>query len=434
VGAQIPETGGRIFWTGTNATIPGIGVTWQEDTAFAERFFQGDTTTYAGPANGGGTHTHTSVSHPHTGNEHTHGVLGGDASVSEISADGTGGATCSDGAHGHPGGVSAGATITYGAPSVGVTWPASTDDPPHVKVLVIEIVAAAGDQDIPDDGVVFGLTTPAGFAKVAALDGKFLQATTSGGDSDLGGAGSATHTHTSVAGHSHAPADHTHPSNPADGSDLTRDVTPGTPGLTLLEDHHNVSLQSQTTTLSTDSITSDATSSEPSHIELLPVQNTSGGAVAPVDDSTIIPYVGTYAQLAALSGWELYAPADSLQVKCTTTDGNVGNTGGSNSHTHSSSHGHTHSGAHTHTPTVSQVGNQQVDAGAVGVIERTKTPHFHGWSIFSTTPTLQNASVPLTSQDGRPPYRTVLWARKVAATKRVTLGTIHGTSKEVLAG
>jgi hypothetical protein len=434
VGAKIPETGGRIFWTGTNATIPDKDVTWEEDTDFASRYLQGDTTTYTGPANAGGTHTHVSIAHQPIGDEHTHLFGAASTFAGEIDADSSpGGTLCSDGNHEHAGADSAGATITYSSPPVSVTWPASTDHPPYVKVLVIGIVAAAGDQDIPDDGVVLGLTTPANFTKVAALNGRFLQATTSGGDSDLGGAGSATHTHTQVGTHTHTPAAHTHPSADALWADLRRDVTAGSPGVSLLAVHHSVSLQSAATTLSSDAITSDASSSEPSYIELLPVQNTSGGDLSPVDDSTIIPYVGTYAQLAALSGWELYAPADSLQVKCTTTDGDVGDTGGSNSHSHTCTHGHTH-GTHTHTPTVSQTNNQGVDAGILGVIERSKTPHFHTWTVAVQTPTVQDSSVPLTSKDGRPPYRTVLWIRKVAPTKRITLGTIHKTQKEVLAG
>jgi hypothetical protein len=316
-----------------------------------------------------------------------------------------------------------------------VTWPAATAHPPHVEVLVINIVAASGDQDIPDDAVVLGLTTPAGFTKHASLNGKFLRAPSSGGDSDLTGAGSATHTHTETAAHTHTPAAHTHDSVTAGTSSFTHDVDSGSPGLSRLSAHHTIALQSQPTTISSDSITSDAGSSEPAYIELLPLQNTSGGDLAPVEDSTIIAFVGAHGTIP--SGWELYAPADSLQVKCTTTD-IVGapSTGGSNSHTHSSDHGHTHSGTHTHSETVTTTTSAQLDSGLTDVIALTKkvAEHAHVWNIDGTTPTLQNDSVPLDSQPGRPPYRTVLWIRKVAPTKRVTLGTLHKTQKVVLAG
>ena len=433
MGSQIPESGGRIFWPGTNATIPGIGVTWEEDTAFAERYLQGDTTTYAGPANAGGSHTHTSADHQHDGVAHTHDITAdGTTHTVAMAATVNRDTECSDDAHGHVLVESASTSISYGNQDAH-RWPTDTNHPPHVEVLVIGIVAAAGDQDIPDDAVVLGLTTPAGFATLGDLDDKFLRAPADGGDSDLTGAGSADHTHTETGAHFHLGAAHVHADVDAGASDLTHLVDAGTPGLTRKAVHHNVSLQSQATNSGGVWITSDASSSEPAYIKLLPLQVT--GAQAPVDDSTIIPYVGTHAALAALSGWELYAPADSLQVKCT-TDGDVGTTGGSNTHGHTSSHAHGPDwAAHTHYETVTDDGAQAVDPGLQDVILLTKdaAEHTHTWNVSSEQPATQSQSVKLSDEDGRPPYRTVLWIRKVAPAKRVTLGTIHRTTKEVLA-
>lgn len=435
MGLQIPETGGRIFWTGTNATIP---ANWEEDAAFASRYLQGDTTTYAAPANAGGTHTHASdpVNHTHTGNPHDH-----DNITATSITHGTVGATfggprtveMSDDAHAHAGGSSPVATITYSTTAM----PFNGDEthPDHVRIIVINIVAASGDQDIPDDGVVLSDNTvlPADFAKLASLNGKFLRAVAATGNSDLTGAGSATHTHLHPSpGHTHSPANHGHAGADGGDSDFVHAVDSDTTGSIVqshTKAHHpSVSLDDVVTTLSTVIGSSDATSSEPAFIELLPLQV--NGAKAPVNGSTIIPYVSSHASIP--DGWSFYAAADSLQVKCTTTDVAVGNTGGANLHTHTSSHSHTHS-SHTHTGTSGVATTVLGKLGLSDVITTSGADHTHVWSANAETPTIIASGPTLDSQDKRAAYRTVIWIKKTGG-KRITLGTIHKTLKEVVAG
>jgi len=437
MGNLIPETGGRIFWTGTNANIPSRGVLWEEDAAFADRYLQGDTVTYAGPANAGGSHTHTLTDHTHLGVAHSHTFSGSAITFSTTGADlNDPGTDAADETHGHPDVITTPTAVTTYSTDA-MTFIGKETHPEHIRLIVLKVVAAAGDQYIPDDGVVLSnnANLPTGFTKVAALHGKFLRAVSSGEDSDLGGDGSATHQHITgiVDLHGHTANAHTHTGiasgDTGDAEQHTVLARGGTPTSTHSLNHHpSVSMDGATSGNLTDQIdASGFTSSEPAFIELLPLQNTSGGDVAPFGGSTIIPYIAAHGTIPA--GWEFYAAGDGLQVKCTTTDGDVEDTGGDNNHVHTSSHGHGQTfQPHLHTATVSN-SSKLVRGGFDDVIAAPS--HTHTWTVTTSLLTIAEATPELETEDKRAAYRTVIWIQKKR--KRATDGTHHKSGRLVLA-
>jgi hypothetical protein len=431
---QIPETGGRLIWTGTNASIP---ASFQEDTDFAEKYLQGSNVSYTGPTNAGGSHDHTLPTHAHVGDAHNHTFTGSDITYSHTHGVYVGGApNVSDDQHGHATPITTPSTsITYSTEQQ--NFLAKEPDPEHVEIIVIKIVAAAGDQDIPDDAVVFSdnIQLPTGFTKHASLAGKFLKAVASGGNSDLTGAGDATHNHITggIGLHTHTASAHVHAAisaGPSTGlSQTVATRTPPTAFTNLLSHHPSVSMDSAASGDLSAALDSSTHSPEPEFIKLLALQNTSSGDKAPVPGSTIIPFVGAFGTIPA--GWEFYAPGDSLQIKITGTDSEVEDTGGANLHIHTAEHLHAVSGgAHTHTATVSLTVSQ-VLAGSHPDDIIAGVGHTHTWTVAATLPTMPSLEVTFSSEDSRPPYRRVLWIKCKAA--RATLGTHHNSVREVLA-
>lgn len=413
----------RVFWPSTHASIP---ADWSRDTAFDEKFLQGDDSNYAGPANAGGSHEHTDTGHTHTGNQHRHTFTGASAmpAVTTIKQ-GSGRADLAafdpTWAHSHGLGYGAYQIITYQNEIVTI----DTEDamPPYMKLIVIKPDLVT--KDIPDDAVCYTDETvlPTGFAKYAAIDDNFVRAPADGQDAALGGFGAATHDHDSPAGsHDHDIDVHGHdfaasgPSNPSLPSLM------GAPTTTVLAiRHHDVGMANQALSdLTATEVVVAATSSEPAYIKLLGIQNTSGAATTPV--GVIVAFVGAAGTVP--SNWQICdGNGDTIdcrdkQIWSTAADGEIGDTGGSNTHTHTitGTHNHTH-GAHNHsTGGVNMSGARERTTGSPteNVIPQIGGIHTHTWTINNATPTMQAASVTLSgTEDVRSAYRTVIWIKKL---------------------
>lgn len=411
----------RVFWPSTLGSIdPG----WEQDAAFDDRFLQGDDAAYAAPADDGGVHGHTAdpETHTHTGNPHTHVFSAGNAAPSTVTVKFvTRGflwvpdAAPPTGAHTHLSETSAGATITYQNKIVTIN---TTDAlPPYRTMIVIKpkLVTA----DVPDDAVCFtdetptGDGLPTGFAKYAALDGRFVRGANAGGANG----GAATHDHASP-GHDHDDDTHSHTQTISGDSDPAFRTVTGTPEhITIPTKHHRVFLVGKVLNDVNDrAITVDAFSSEPAYIELLGIQNTSGAATTPV--GIIVAFVGDADDIP--SNWQICdGNGDTLdctdkQIKSTGVDGDVGDTGGNNTHTHTSpTHDHTHAGGHNHTSNVTmyQAAVRQYEATLRNA--PSAGTHTHSWTIGMGTPTMQNTVVTMSTDDGRSAYRTVVWIKKL---------------------
>lgn len=416
-----------VIWAGTNASIP---ANFSEETSFADRYLQGAGNYYSGPANGGATtHGHTVLTHTHTGNSHTHTFSSSSTAVGEHGTAVPGGSSATPsarGTHSHITATTVSATLSYG--STVMTIDAAGADPPAVKILFITPVD--GTRDIPASAVCFtdetsisGFSATGGAGGTPNLDAKFLKATSSGGNSDLTGLGALTHNHTSPT-HTHTIVDHQHnASNSGTASALSDHA--GTGLVTMAGPHHTVvAATAALSDLSSDAATISSSSSEPEYYTLLGIQNTSGSAALP--DGVIVPYFGALSAIPRAEGWAFCDGSNAelpdlrdKQIKVTSSAGSIGATGGSATHNHTGNHGHTHTGSHTHSAGRVTVINSIIHGtGAPNLTIDDQTgialPHTHGWTFSSTTPTLQNANVTISSSDVRMPYRTVVFIKKLA--------------------
>lgn len=417
----------RVFWPSTHASIP---ANWTRGTAFDDRFLQGDDAGYAGPANGGGVHGHTVDAHAPTGVSHTHSFSASATSPAVV--------TMTDSArgfdrvphdalpigHSHDSATSTAATITYqdAAPVVTI----SSDDalPPYMKLIVIKPDAVT--DDVPDDAVCFtdetptGDGLPTGFVKYAALDDSFVRAPSVGADSDLAGFGAATHIHTQTSGdHDHQDDIHVHTPTSEGAANPTFQVGFGSPQASGRPiQHHAVTLQAVTLSdVDNVEVVVNAASSEPAYIKLLGIQNTSGSPTTPV--GIIVAFVGDADDIP--SNWQLCdGNGDTLdctnrQIKSTGTDGDVGDTGGSNTHANTTvAHGHMHAAAHDHPANATTITiKARQDAASTKQTVTGGAPHTHSWAVVNTQPVIQNETVTMSTDDGRSAYRTVVWIKKL---------------------
>lgn len=424
---------GRAFWTGLNAAIP---ADWLRDTDYDDRYLQGGAVGFTVAANAGAaTHDHTADAHGLTGNSHTHSVTG-----LAVAADDT---PVTDGGqfgairiviesevnlHAHGSTPSSPTTIAY----QNATPAISTAVAAPLTIRAIVIKPDTTEQDIPDDAICFtdepaaptGFSITNGDGTTDDLDGYFIRAPDLGNDGDVTGEGAADHTHTSV--HTHAIVGHLHASAPSGTANPTWGATSGAQDVATLT-HHLVPLtiigQSD---LSSDDGNIDAVSNDPAYVELLGIQNTSGAPTTP--EGVIIGYVGAEADIEI--GWELVSSTTDRQIKITTTVGDIGNTSGSDTHTHpTSNHNHTHTGPHDHPATGPMAGSATRGTGGSTVDAVLKTPkHTHTWSVVGTTSTTQNNTFTMSTDDIRLLYRTMIFI------KRVPWTTVHIKGGRILGG
>jgi len=426
----IPSNG-RIFWTGTHAGVPSG---WTRDTNFDDRFVQGANGDVEPGTNGGAaTHVHTSVAHNHTQSQHDHTLAVRGTSGSRVVAAGLVSAAVGI-AHGHNKSAPiATATNQTATPTINAT----AAKPIFTRVIIIKPNDAL--QDIPVDGIVLAnsdvsdtdLKITDGLNSTTDLDGDFLHGMTTGGDGG-GTGGSANHNHTSPA-HNHTQDAHNHgagSSGAASGFNPFHQT--GGQQASHRTHAHTITYGNTTATNQATAMSVDNASSEPAFIELLGIQNKGAGVVeAPV--GVIIAYVGNINTIP--SPWKLCNGASGTpdcqgrQIKVTKTVGNIGNTGGANTHTHTSpSHNHTQD-SHTHSlSTATGTPFAAVRSGRTGP-SAAITGHRHTWSHGSTVATNTAKVATMSTDDIRYLYREVLFIMLVnEPTVHVKGGAIQGAT------
>lgn len=419
---EVPAKG-RVLWLGADGAWDTAN--WERDTNYNGRYLQGATT--AG-TDGGDEHVHTAV-HKHDGLPHSHqfGVpTAEDGRGSVKTAASTGGIFVARYHHGHQTVTSASATITYQDWSGDMS---SVDgSPPYVEAVVLKPKAGAADRRVPASGVCYSDQTsaPVGWSTVAALDGKFAvgEPTGSGGGGGTGGAG--THGHTAT--HDHQDDEHEHAPTVC-GAAITREV----PASFLFEvggdKHHKVPLLGVTlSNVSSTSPTVDVADSEPAHMELLAVENATGGPDVP--DEIIVGFEGPASEIPNGEGWYLCDGTEgtpdlrAVQIKGTTNGASVLTTGGADKHVHNvQAHGHIHEGPHgTTAPVHSTLGSEYLTVFTISSFIWTvndKRGHTHVWTISDTTPSMKDKGAFDSSlEDGRAEYREILWIKKVIGVPR----------------
>lgn len=436
--AETFTTDMRIFYAGTNATVP---TDFTRDTAFDGRYLQGTTIGESAAIDvDRTTHTHTSPQHNHSSPTHVHTQSGGTGTGSSFLSvtNKTSAALLS---HSHIQNNSG--ADTSGVNFTAVTFTSDVMDQPFVKVIVIQ--PDDNNQTIPDDGIVLAdrdlsasLTladgdggTPTGFDGARYL----LGADTAGDGNGIGG--DETHNHTSPA-HTHTSPAHDVPFPNSSGGPVSFPAA-GTSGGTnagSTSHIHTLSYNNTTVTLQTTVITISPASNHPLQVDLEAYINTSGSSIE-IPEGTVVGYVGTPASIP--ENWKILAGtseggqnAVGRQIRVNTVG--TGAVIGVNEHIHLSGGTHIHiANAHTHSLPLANN-----PAGSVGLAPARSgfgypgmnplNPHTHTWTIGSTTTVINSNGITVNPADGRQSYRRVHWIVFQKPTIFIQGGDIRGAN------
>lgn len=406
------------IWPSTNASIPSG---WERVTALDGKYPKG-TANATNPNDTGGnaTHTHTGTTHTHTMDSHTHSVSLSTCTYVEESPEDSSVLFY----HSHAA-VNSGASSGGGLSSVACTYAAYSNDPPYYSVIFIQ--PTSGTPYFPDNAVYLydgtdekiGHYLCNGSNSTPNLVDKYLKGAADG--ADAGGTGGATtnvheltHIHT-VASHTHGTFDSGLPSTTSKGEGWGGTNT----GVTNTSHKHSLTPAAATATLTgTPELTASETV-EPAYTKLLTVQNQNTGSGS-YRVGMIGMWVGTLASIP--SNYTLCDGTNGTQDmrgkyhKSTATTGHIGDTGGSNTHTHASQN-HTHTGvAHTHThSSIDHTAFRDTSVGPMndpGQSQKlTMYTSTHPFVCSNITATYANAATEGDSQSNEPEYRTVAFIK-----------------------
>jgi len=406
--AYIP-TGVIFIWTGTHASIPSG---WQRETSLDGKFIKGaPNATDPNVTGGTDTHSHSSSAHTHTLASHTHGGqtsrdgpsedtdssnsnAARDQHVHDWTSDGPTGGNLSD-------------TITYQSVS---------SLPPYYEVIFIK--PNTSHAGVPDGALALynSSTVPTGWNKCDGtsstpnLTDKFLRGAATAGNA--GGTGGAT-SHAHTVDHTHSAVTHTHNGTTGGNSDggKARDSS----GAQVVQNGHTHTFtlpanSSETGSAYTGTAGSADTGIEPLHKKLYAIKNNNGFASRP--RTVIGMWLGDLADIPL--GWALCDGSSGTpdlrdyHLKITNTGGDIGTTGGANTHIHAASNSHTHTaaGSHTHgsttTSSISGVGSTGVSG------DNAAKPHTHTTGTSTSGTSVWNSTtIAASSSNNEPAYRTV---------------------------
>jgi hypothetical protein len=408
---RLPQ--GVIFlWPGTNASIP---INWERVTSLDTRYVKGTgATVNPGVAGGNATHSHTvSGTHSHTMVNHTHtytlaNATGNDTTQSSLESP-TG--TISQ-AHTHTG--TTGNATDGGLSAVSSSYASLSNDPPYYEVIFI--TPAKGLDTLPGTAIAMydSSSIPQGFSFCNGSNGtpdlrnrypKGAAALGNGG----GTGGSTTNVHTLA--HTHTVAAHGHGSSTSTSSTYDR-RTGSSPNVERTHSH-TVTVNSQTVTLASTVDLTTAETVEPEFRKLLPIQNTSGGfRKAPL--GIIGMYLGELDSIpygyTLCDGENGTVDMRGKFLKFANTTEEIGDTGGSATHTHASqTHTHTATGTHTHTGSHSAHSDVSGRNGSGGL--NATSASVHAITFSNVTATFNTASTSAEEADNEPLFRTVAYIK-----------------------
>lgn len=406
-----------IIWPLTNAGIP---TNYVRETDLDNLYPKG-AAHLAEPNTTGGNETHShsaTASHGHTMASHSHTVaLSNVSSVSSNSTD-SNGTEAIPGSHSHN--ISLAGLSGGGLSSVPATYASVSNHPPFKRVIFIKATKLT---KIPEDGVMLtanplALTKYTGFLncdgedETVDLRDKFLRGAATDGDSgDTGGSYTNIHDLT----HTHVESAHGHSGSTGGQITDSGGKRAQSGNNRLSRGHtHGVSLNSKTVGgISSVQLTTTETV-QPAFRKLLAIQNKAGRSLFPKKGM-----VGMW--LRSLQdippGWFICNGQNGTPdmrtkfLKIANDESEVGQSGGSHTHTHASqAHGHT-GASHNHTGpntddhwsknTNGPVGGNQdlQDGGAAHSIT----------SVSSVGVTWNNSNTAADEQNNEPPYRTVVY-------------------------
>ena len=391
-----------VGFDGTHAQAGALSG-WARYTTGDGYYFRGAATAseVTGGVQGAANHLHTIVDHNHTWNHTTHNFSHSGSSSSYDA--GIGRLRLSSNLHTHA--ATASNTKSAGAQNAtGLSTPASTDNhPPYTEIIWIQ---ADGNNDVPDKGIVWTASDTFATNWTRFGGNTFLKGAAAAGDA--GGTGGATnHTHPAGTSHLHA-LDHSHASKNS-ASAVTNISTGGAYGAFAATRHtHNVTLS--TNTFNSSSTNIPITSSvdfQPPYEKLNAVKNGNGSDSS--FDQMIAIWTGTIANIP--TDWARYTNTDADFVKCCNADAEVGDTGGTLQHGHTTT-GHTHTQSHTHTASdggASALAGQDTPGQP---LRGARNNHVHLWTVTTDTTALSSATVTInnnTSGAALPQHLEGIW-------------------------
>lgn len=395
-----------LIWSGTNAAIPS-GYT--RETTLDGKYPKGAASSADGGDTGGAaTHTHTSSgTHTHTLDGHEHTITFGTGTGGGRNT-GTSAQNAISTAHTHASIATTG-TSGGGLSAVSVTYASVANDPPYYEVIFIK---SDGTAQVPDDVIALYDKTniPSGWGLCDGTSGspdltdRYLRGASAGGNA--GGTGGST-TNIHALTHTHTVSTHTHTNGASAAGSGTSLATQSGSELAAKTHTHTPSLDAATDTVSTASVTCTETV-EPSYKKLIAIQNQSGSESLPL--GIIGLWIGTLASIPA--GWEVVTSMQGYHLKLGTSV-QIGDTGGSNTHTHTDD-SHTHTGSHDHTANnvthTAAYGTSGTSTGAA-----TGTPYgsvtYHTVSASTVATTYSSATTSADSSSNEPPYVTAIFLR-----------------------
>ena len=409
--ANIPKD--VIFiWAGNHADIP---AGWERVTALDGKYPKG-TANATNPNQTGGSATHehtTSAAHSHTMSNHTHTMYIGVQSSNGAGADG--GSISARSTHTHEN-VTSNNPSSVSVSSVSGTYSSYSNDPPYYSVIFI--TPTSDVSTFPQNAIYLYDGTDSktghyicnGSNSTPNLVDKYLKGAVSGENAG-GTGGSNTNAHTTLT-HTHS-VSHTHTFNvgassitcggyaQTDGGYANASHSHTSASVTLTADTSNATLSSQSETV------------EPAYKKLLTVQNQNIGAGS-YRIGMIGMWLGTLSSIPA--NYVLCDGANGTQdmrgkhLKSTATTTEVGNTGGSNTHTHSAQ-GHTHTVSHSHTGGIDHSEVDNTRANNKSPYYQTPTNGTHAVTSSTTNYELESSNTSADEQNNEPEYRTVAFIK-----------------------
>lgn len=402
-----------LLWPKTNGAIPSG---WTRETTLEGKFLKGAAAdTEANTTGGSDTHTHTSPVHNHTMVHHTHnGTIGRSSGDFEThGGDNATGASRDAHEHSYTTDSTQNGTLTDA-----VTYAAGDSKPPFTELIFVK--PSSVPAQLADDMVVFfgAGTIPTNWVicdgnnDTLNLDDKYMRGAASGQDAGTTG-GSLNHSH--AVNHTHTSRSHEHQaSGVGQSSDGTRERgnSVGGGGAVVDRNHSHVvylSSVSESGSAYTDTAGS-ADTVEPLYKKLRAIKNNSGSSSKP--RGIIGVWLGDLADIPA--GWFLCDGDNDTEdmrgyhLKITTTVGEVGDTGGANTHVHAASNSHTHTAAGTHTHTGS-TGGGGTTYGTGAASDGASKDHSHSFlqSCSTNTSVWNSTTISGDISNGEPAYRTV---------------------------
>lgn len=430
-----------LVWPSTNASIP---ANWLRETSLDDKYPKAWGSQNPNLTGGASSHSHTSPNHQHALNAHTHTYVTGQTDQHDETVVNNVNGTLISARHYHSGTSSSSSGGTTG--NTAVTYGTVANDPPFMRVIFIKanygailaegIVALwggfGGNNNVPTNWQLCN-----GANGSPDLRNKYLKGASTGGDSGATGGSltnvhDITHTHTTTS-HSHAQV--TTPSGDRVGNPNSEYYIGGTgsggPWLTIFH-NHTVTFNDNTEGINqfAGSLTTTETV-EPAYKKLVAMMFKSG---AIKEKGLIGLWLGAVADIPR--GWALCDGNNGTpdmrdkHIKIASDTTEIGNTGGSNTHTHGAqAHAHT-GGGHTHTGSVSaHIHNENLwmgygwySEGYNGATNNNYDRNAWDWgnhsfgTTGSTTAGYANANTTADSASNEPEYRTAVFIQYQFAT------------------